>query len=89
MTAKRPPNTFNQLNNNRFKLVTLGSHCTGKTALVIRFSKNTFSERMSATIGAHFMNHTFEIEDTSIKLDSKSKHTIKYSIISMFINFFV
>lgn len=55
----------------RFKLVILGMSEVGKTALLMRFSHNEFTEKMSVTIGAHFMTRSIVVEDTPIKLDSK------------------
>eukprot|EP01083_Nonionella_stella_P183663 664337_1 len=54
----------------QFKLVLLGDSAVGKSSLVLRFVKGTFSEYQDSTIGAAFLTQTVNIEpDTSVKFE--------------------
>jgi len=51
------------------KIVLLGEMSTGKTSLVHRLVKNSFSDRVEPTIGAAFLVHTLQIGDQTVKLE--------------------
>ena len=52
------------------KIVLLGESATGaKTSLVIRFVKDTFDERGTATIGASFLAKVVEVDGFQVKLE--------------------
>eukprot|EP00727_Mastigamoeba_balamuthi_P009207 m51a1_g4909 putative rab gtpase (226) ;mRNA; f:180885-182108 len=51
------------------KLVLLGEMSTGKTSVVSRLVKNTFTNKVEATIGASFLVHRMPVEGRVIKLD--------------------
>jgi small GTP-binding protein len=44
----------------KFKVVLMGASSVGKTSLVIRFSRNVFSENQDATIGAAFISREMD-----------------------------
>lgn len=54
----------------QFKLVLLGESAVGKSSIVQRFVKDSFSEVRESTIGAAFLTQTVEIDDnTSVKFE--------------------
>ncbi|CDI76362.1 Ras family domain-containing protein, putative [Eimeria acervulina] len=52
-----------------YKTVLLGDASVGKSSLVIRFVKNTFSNAMETTIGAAFFAHTIEVDGKAVKFE--------------------
>jgi len=56
----------NQLH--RFKLVLLGESGVGKTALVVRFVKNSFSDKFDSTIGGLLFLPTFWVDEKEQQL---------------------
>ncbi|PFH37569.1 putative Ras-related protein Rab-5C [Besnoitia besnoiti] len=59
-SAGRPPS---------YKTVLLGDASVGKSSLVIRFVKNTFSDTMETTIGAAFFTQTLQIDGRTVKFE--------------------
>lgn len=55
----------------RFKLVVLGMSRVGKTSLLMRLMKNHFSHQSTVSLGAVYHTHTLNINDQTIKLNSK------------------
>lgn len=51
-----------------FKVVLVGDTGVGKSSLLNRFADNTFTERMTATIGVDFKIRTLQIEGKRVKL---------------------
>ncbi|OEH73697.1 Ras-related protein rab-5c [Cyclospora cayetanensis] len=52
-----------------YKTVLLGDASVGKSSLVIRFVKNTFSDAMETTIGAAFFAQTIEVDGSPVKFE--------------------
>ncbi|KAJ3439998.1 ras-related protein rab-5c [Anaeramoeba flamelloides] len=52
----------------QFKIVLLGQSGVGKSSIVSRYCKNTFSESTDTTIGATFLNKVVNLDNYSIKL---------------------
>ncbi|KAL8432563.1 hypothetical protein ACSSS7_004520 [Eimeria intestinalis] len=52
-----------------YKTVLLGDASVGKSSLVIRFVKNTFSDAMETTIGAAFFAHSLEVDGSVVKFE--------------------
>eukprot|EP01155_Anaeramoeba_flamelloides_P051770 Anaeramoba_flamelloidesc42527_g1_i1.p1 GENE.c42527_g1_i1~~c42527_g1_i1.p1 ORF type:complete len:202 (+),score=38.90 c42527_g1_i1:10-615(+) len=52
----------------QLKLVLLGDSAVGKSSIVLRFCKNQFSDEAEPTIGASFINHDLELEESEVKL---------------------
>ena len=52
----------------KFKVVILGEHSVGKSALVTRFVYNKFKGAYFATIGIEFVSKSMDLEDRSIRL---------------------
>lgn len=52
----------------RRKICMLGSYAVGKTSLVMRFAKNTFSERYMTTIGVRILKKEVLVEDQPTSL---------------------
>ena len=50
------------------KLVLVGDQQVGKTSVLHRFVKHTFSQQYRATIGADFFNHSLQIDGNEVKL---------------------
>eukprot|EP01100_Stratorugosa_tubuloviscum_P011812 TRINITY_DN5365_c0_g4_i1.p1 TRINITY_DN5365_c0_g4~~TRINITY_DN5365_c0_g4_i1.p1 ORF type:complete len:228 (+),score=94.21 TRINITY_DN5365_c0_g4_i1:54-737(+) len=59
----------NKNKNLQFKIVLLGEMNVGKTNILLRYTKNQFSESERSTIGAGFATCRVRIEDFSIKLE--------------------
>lgn len=53
----------------QYKLVILGESAVGKSSLVLRFVKNTFSENQESTIGAAFLTQTIKLEGNTLKFE--------------------
>ena len=51
-----------------FKLVLIGDTCVGKSALLVRFADDCFSENYITTIGVDFRFRTLQINKSTIKL---------------------
>jgi small GTP-binding protein len=52
----------------KFKIVLFGSANCGKTSLILRFIKDTFSLDLKQTIGTNFLIKDVEIENTSVRM---------------------
>ena len=52
----------------KYKVVLIGSSSVGKTSIVIRFSKNTFSANQESTIGAAFISRDIQTDKGSVSL---------------------
>lgn len=52
----------------RRKICMLGSYAVGKTSLVMRFTKNIFSERYMTTIGVRILKKELRVEDEPTSL---------------------
>ena len=52
----------------KFKVVLIGSSSVGKTSIVLRFSKGTFSAGQESTIGAAFLSRDIETETGMVSL---------------------
>ncbi|PHJ19873.1 ras-related protein rab-5c [Cystoisospora suis] len=52
-----------------YKTVLLGDASVGKSSLVIRFVKNTFSDTMETTIGAAFFTQTLQVDGRVVKFE--------------------
>ena len=50
------------------KVVMLGINTVGKSSIVIRLTRGTFSEQVTSTIGAAFLSKTIKTKDSQIKL---------------------
>ncbi|MHA1775532.1 MAG: Rab family GTPase [Promethearchaeota archaeon] len=59
------------------KVSVIGPEGTGKTSLILRYIKNTFSEEYIATLGADFIEKTYDSVDLP-QLRSREKMTIVY-----------
>ena len=46
-----PPGT----GSNKYKIITLGEAGTGKTSIILRYTRNTFNNNISTTIGANYV----------------------------------
>lgn len=53
----------------QYKLVLLGDSAVGKSSLVLRFVKKTFSEYQESTIGAAFLTQTLQLADCVVKFE--------------------
>ena len=53
----------------QYKLVLLGESAVGKSSLVLRFVKNTFSEHQESTIGAAFLTQTLQAGGDTLKFE--------------------
>jgi len=53
----------------QYKLVILGESAVGKSSLVLRFVKNTFSENQESTIGAAFLTQTIKLAGDTLKFE--------------------
>lgn len=51
------------------KIVLIGAASSGKTSIVNRFTRNSFSEASEATIGAAFVSKVVTINNTEVKLE--------------------
>lgn len=51
------------------KLVFLGESCVGKSSIVTRHIRNTFTDVQCSTIGASFCTSRIELEECKIRLD--------------------
>jgi len=47
----------------------LGDVYVGKTSIALRFAKDEFSDFLDSTIGAVFLPHAIELNDSKIKFD--------------------
>ncbi|KAJ3433770.1 ras and ef-hand domain-containing protein [Anaeramoeba flamelloides] len=52
----------------QFKIVFLGESAVGKSSVVIRFVRNSFSEKIESTIGATYTNTEVSLDDYIAKL---------------------
>eukprot|EP00922_Rhytidocystis_sp_ex-Travisia-forbesii_P048066 GHVS01071604.1.p1 GENE.GHVS01071604.1~~GHVS01071604.1.p1 ORF type:complete len:256 (+),score=37.50 GHVS01071604.1:437-1204(+) len=52
-----------------FKTVLLGDASVGKSSLVVRFVRNSFSDTTETTIGAAFFTRTLQLDDRTIKFE--------------------
>lgn len=52
----------------KYKVVLLGDQSVGKTSLIVRYLKNTFDEKVDATIGMDFQSKTVHLPDRSVRL---------------------
>jgi Ras-related protein Rab-21 len=54
----------------RFKIVVLGEGCVGKTSLILRYTKNEFTDTRTATLKASFLSKRIVDKDSNrITLD--------------------
>lgn len=53
----------------QYKLVLLGDSAVGKSSLVLRFVRNSFSEHQESTIGAAFLTQTLQVAGDGVKLE--------------------
>lgn len=53
----------------QYKLVLLGESAVGKSSLVLRFVRNTFSPNQESTIGAAFLTQTLTQDDQTLKFE--------------------
>ena len=51
-----------------FKIALIGSHSSGKTAIITAYHSKTFYENFEATIGANFISHEISIDGNEIEL---------------------
>ncbi|XP_067679360.1 ras-related protein Rab-1A-like isoform X1 [Haliotis asinina] len=51
-----------------FKILIIGDSGVGKSALLLRFTENTYLERFNTTIGVDFKFRTIFVEDKAVKL---------------------
>ena len=51
-----------------FKIVTIGDPAVGKTSLVLRYTKNTFSEQYIVSLGVNFLSKVIEIKGEPVLL---------------------
>ena len=51
-----------------FKLVIIGNSGVGKSALLLRFADDTFSENYITTIGVDFRFKTLKVDSKGLKL---------------------
>ncbi|MGQ4833458.1 MAG: Rab family GTPase [Candidatus Asgardarchaeia archaeon] len=51
-----------------FKIVTIGDPAVGKTSLVLRYTKNTFSEQYIVSLGVNFLSKVIKVNGESILL---------------------
>lgn len=51
-----------------FKIVTIGNPAVGKTSLVLRYTKNTFSEQYIVSLGVNFLSKIIHINNEAIQL---------------------
>ncbi|CBZ55665.1 putative Ras family domain-containing protein [Neospora caninum Liverpool] len=52
-----------------YKTVLLGDASVGKSSLVVRFVKNTFSDTMETTIGAAFFTQALQVDGRTVKFE--------------------
>ena len=50
-----------------FKIVLIGDSGVGKSNLLLRYTKNQFSDGQNATIGVEFASKTLKIENSFVK----------------------
>lgn len=65
----RPAGLAASARSQSYKTVLLGDASVGKSSLVIRFVKNTFSDAMETTIGAAFFAQTIEVDGSVVKFE--------------------
>ena len=53
----------------QYKLVLLGESAVGKSSLVLRFCRNTFSSNLESTIGAAFLTQTISLSQDLMKFE--------------------
>lgn len=51
-----------------FKIIVVGDGAVGKTALALRYTKNTFSEDYLLTLGVNFLSKLIKVNNKNIKL---------------------
>jgi len=51
-----------------FKFVTLGSSGAGKTALLLRFADDNFSESFISTVGVDFRTRTIDVDGKTVQI---------------------
>ena len=52
-----------------FKVVLIGESGVGKTSIITRYTTDSFSSVMLATIGASFASRTIEVDNQKIKFE--------------------
>ena len=52
----------------KFKILLFGAEAVGKTSLILRYVKNSFSDNIRKTIGANFLMKEIDFENKHIKL---------------------
>ena len=72
-----------------FKLLLIGDSSVGKTAIILRFSDDTFSPTFISTIGIDFRIKTIELRGKKIKLqiwDTAGQVNLEFTIIDIATN---
>ena len=52
----------------KYKIVFLGDQSVGKTAIIMRFTQDSFDVKYQATIGIDFLTKPVQIEDKVVRL---------------------
>jgi len=62
-------NDESEINNDAIKIILVGNAGVGKTAIINRYYKNTFSEKMEPTISMNFIEKKLNIDGKDITLN--------------------